>query len=101
MLTVQDDPDPTVIVVPAVTPAPDMVWPTTIAPDCTEVTVSDVPEMAPVNVAAELGGKYAAFVPKLGGVGVERPAFWNDCRRVPERSVMVFSLLKVREFAFT
>ena len=51
-LTVHDDPDPSVIFVPAVTPAPDMVWPTTIAPDCTEVTESDVPEMVPVNVVA-------------------------------------------------
>ena len=57
--------------------------------------------MAPVNVAAELGGKYAAFAAKLGGAGFERPALWNDCRRVPGRSVMVFSLLKVREFALT
>ena len=52
MLTVQDDSDPAVIVVPAVTPAPDTICPTTIAPDCTEVTENAVPEMVPVNVVA-------------------------------------------------
>ena len=51
-LTVHDDPDPAVIVVPAVTPVPEITCPTTIAPDCTEVTESAVPEIVALNEAA-------------------------------------------------
>ena len=41
----------TVIVVPVVTPVPEIVWPTFIAPTDTAVTVSVVPEIVPVNTA--------------------------------------------------
>jgi hypothetical protein len=50
-LTVQELPLPAVIVVPAVTPVPDMLVPITIVPDVTEVTVKVVPEIEPINTA--------------------------------------------------
>ena len=52
-LTVQDSPLPAVIVVPAVTPVPEITIPMAIVPDETDATVSVVVAIAPVNTAEE------------------------------------------------
>lgn len=51
-LTVQDDPLPAVMVVPAVTPVPEMTMPMAIVPVGVEV-VKVVVDMEPVKVAVE------------------------------------------------
>lgn len=52
-VTVQDNPLPAVIVVPAVTPVPDKTMPIAIVPDVTDATVSVVVAMAPTKTAVE------------------------------------------------
>jgi len=52
-VTVQDDPLPAVIVVPAVTPVPDKTIPMAMVPDVTDATVSVVAAIAPTNTAVE------------------------------------------------
>jgi hypothetical protein len=52
-VTVQEDPLPAVIVVPAVTPVPDKTMPMAIVPDVTDATVSVVVVIAPTKTAVE------------------------------------------------
>ena len=52
-VTVQDNPLPAVIVVPAVTPVPDRTMPMAMVPDVTDATVRVVVVMAPTNTAVE------------------------------------------------
>ena len=52
-VTVQDNPLPAVIVVPAVTPVPDRTMPMAMVPDVTDATVSVVVAMAPTKTAVE------------------------------------------------
>ena len=51
-LSVKGDEVPEAMNVPAVTPEKESVWPTARAPDVVTDTVSVVPEMEPVTVAA-------------------------------------------------
>ena len=53
VLTVQDNPLPAVIVVPAVTPVPDRTMPMAMVPEVTDVTVSVVVDMEPTKIAVE------------------------------------------------
>ena len=53
VLTVQDDPLPAVIVVPAVTPVPDRTMPMAMVPEVTDATVRVVVDMEPTKIAVE------------------------------------------------
>ena len=63
-LSVKGDEVPEAMNVPAVTPEKESVWPTARVPDVVTDTVSVVPEMEPVTVAAAVPLVAAALAPE-------------------------------------